>query len=263
MGTDIHMTVEVKKNKRWTVVTGNRMDFYDNYPPHPLHLGRDYYLFGILADIKNPGVAAISIPRGLPPHSPAVRMHLKSIMMNCKTIYTGPDRELTWLEIGWLGDHSFSYVHLNELLDYDWDRTDTDFLCLSETDYLEWDKVSTPQYECHHWINSFQKVSIPRKIYDFVSSDTYQSAGPLERYLYDKCDSNDDVGLYGKVYDDSSVNSRKNNKALKKPYSLYVDFEYEMPLRELTCGFYDITLPWLSRLASDPHDVRLVFGFDS
>lgn len=115
MGCDIHMAVEVRRNGKWErvlppesawdpwlVVNGwmddARQSWYD---------GRNYTLFGVLAGVRNYDVDPISKPRGFPP-DPGDEV--------AKMIADDG------LESWWLGDHSHTWLTLDEVLAYDWDQ---------------------------------------------------------------------------------------------------------------------------------------------
>jgi len=110
MGTDIHIVAEFYKNDCWHLAELE------------LTHDRNYRAFAILADVRNGyGFAGfstgdvltpISEPRGLPDDmSPELRAKLEP-----KT-----DAEDNAVDGLYLGDHSFSWVTLKELLDYDLD----------------------------------------------------------------------------------------------------------------------------------------------
>lgn len=110
MGCDIHIQIERKTDEGWKrVVWTNEWrrkcpDIYSgSTDPNALELGdnfdgRNYDLFGIFADVRNgtcgDAVPPIAEPRGRP-------------------------EDADWGD--WLGDHSFSWLSLRELQDYDWD----------------------------------------------------------------------------------------------------------------------------------------------
>jgi hypothetical protein len=107
MGCDIHPYVEVRKNGLWVKSDVKVPD------------GRNYWAFGKLANVRNgegfagcdtgDAVRPISEPRGLPADT--------SIRDN-NAEYDSPDSV-------WLGDHSYSWVTLDELLAIDLDATIT------------------------------------------------------------------------------------------------------------------------------------------
>jgi len=124
MGTDIHLAAEVYKGGFWHL---SDVD---------LPAYRNYRAFAILADVRNgytfagmdsgDPVVPISYPRGFP----------KDMSLELRELLDGEDEE-DWLgdegmgdfsvddeepEYIWLGDHSFSWVTLEELINYDLDQ---------------------------------------------------------------------------------------------------------------------------------------------
>lgn len=101
MGCDIHIVAETKSNNGWRLA-------YTKIPDD-----RNYWTFGILANVRNGSgfagvdmgdpLTPISEPRGLPDD------------MSTETKSAVEHDEI------WLGDHSFSWLTLRELLDYPYD----------------------------------------------------------------------------------------------------------------------------------------------
>ena len=88
MGCDIHSRAEKRENGKWTVIPG--LAPFD---------WRSYGMYGFLANVRNySAVPPISEPRGLPDDAP-------------------PEDE----DNGWLGDHSYSWLSLDELNAFDYD----------------------------------------------------------------------------------------------------------------------------------------------
>jgi len=115
MGTDIHIVAEVFKDGRWHLADIQPSD------------DRNYRAFAILADVRNgygfagfdtgDPVTPISEPRGLPENmSPELRAKLERGNDDESIDENGDEEE--WC---WLGEHSFSWVTLKELLEYDLD----------------------------------------------------------------------------------------------------------------------------------------------
>lgn len=130
MGCDIHHYIEIRKDK-WEVYEweylcracgkngqpekysdGTYVIDYEKMWNHPLEIGRNYSLFGILANVRNgygfagistgTGFSPISMPSGLP----------KDVSLEVK-------RESdNWGVDG----HSHSYLTLQDLIDYDWNQ---------------------------------------------------------------------------------------------------------------------------------------------
>ena len=94
MGCDIFSRAEKRIGEKWQVISGL----------HPFSDARSYRVFGFLADVRNwAGVMPISQPRGLP-----------------QGVVAPVDEETPDDE--WLGEHSFSWLLVSELLAVDYDR---------------------------------------------------------------------------------------------------------------------------------------------
>lgn len=97
MGCDIHIVAEKRVNGQWEIIP--RL--------HPLDW-RSYGMYGFLANVRNySAVPPISAPRGCPDDSPA------------------RDDQNDF----WLGDHSFSWLSVEELCAFDYDRQMEDRSC--------------------------------------------------------------------------------------------------------------------------------------
>jgi len=102
MGCDIHMYVERRVHGRWQAVSDPQQpECPDAY--HGWFCGdRSYRLFAILADVRNyDGLVPISQPRGLP----------KNV-----------SKPIRRLAAGDVDCHSFTWLGVQELLDFDWDE---------------------------------------------------------------------------------------------------------------------------------------------
>lgn len=125
MGTDIHTLYQKQReDKSWEEVELD--DQYDFY--------RNYVWFAILADVRNgygfAGVERhtplepISEPRGIPPD-------MADYDGECSSV--------------WLGDHSFSWLMLSEILEYfKTERKITHTGIIGRGTYLEWGGVTGP-----------------------------------------------------------------------------------------------------------------------
>lgn len=90
MGCDIHSRAERRENGKWVVIDG--LAPFD---------WRSYGMFGFLAGVRNySAIPPLSEPRGLPDDTPQ----------------SGDDYD------DYLGDHSFSWLSLDELLAFDYDQ---------------------------------------------------------------------------------------------------------------------------------------------
>ena len=94
MGTDIHGVLQVRQYGKW-------------WTECDIHGDRNYTLFAVLADVRNRyDLTPISEPRGWPEDFECKEWNHESNSMG--------DR--------WLGDHSFSWLSVRELLEWSgWD----------------------------------------------------------------------------------------------------------------------------------------------
>lgn len=92
MGCDIHIRAEKREGDRWVPVRGGFTD-----GPNPFDW-RSYGMFGFLADVRNySAIPPIAKPRGLP-------------------------SDATEDDDDWLGDHSQSWLSVEELAAFDYDQ---------------------------------------------------------------------------------------------------------------------------------------------
>lgn len=98
MGCDIHIRLEHRLDGKWHKLDADVHEDFGN---------RNYNLFGIMADVRNgtwgDKLPPIAAPRGFP-------SDMSEPVIDAEDEATG-----------WLGDHSFSWVTLRELQEYDWD----------------------------------------------------------------------------------------------------------------------------------------------
>jgi len=147
MGCDIHTFIEVRENGTWKYYDWEKEfqdGVYEDGSPrkdcgkifyHPLHIGRNYDLFAILASVRNDrrfagiktseGLRPIEKPRGLPLD---VTLEVKE----------ESDR--------WdIDGHSHSYMLLSELLTYDYDgQSTTQYGVVGKEGYQEWKEKGYP-----------------------------------------------------------------------------------------------------------------------
>lgn len=109
MGCDIHSRAERKVDGQWQVIAG--AEPFD---------WRSYGMFAFLANVRNySGIKPLSEPRGLPADSPAER-----------------DDE-------YLGDHSYSWLSLDELIAFDYDAMTEDRRVTVQTGPNSWNGAHT------------------------------------------------------------------------------------------------------------------------
>ena len=113
MGCDIHIIVERQaESGQWQRVWQHSYDVPDPEGTPERFRDRNYDLFGILADVRNGhGFAGIATGSGWPSIAPNRGIPTDS------TVTKEDEREYR------LGDHSFTWVSLDELKAFDWDGT--------------------------------------------------------------------------------------------------------------------------------------------
>lgn len=105
MGCDIHGRVQVKRwNDKWVDV-GEIPD------------DRNYALFGALAQVRKYDVRPIDTARGLPED-----VHMEGDYLMVELEEFSQDEGCAKLQY-WMGDHSYSWLSLDEILQWDgWDQ---------------------------------------------------------------------------------------------------------------------------------------------
>lgn len=133
MGCDIHSVVQVLDNNKWESIK----EGYDR---------RNYDSFAILANVRNgrgfgstitgDSIEPISYPRGLPDD------FVVDDDNSHDGLYTDYDEPM------WLGDHSHSYLGLDEMLDYEFGKIRTKYCVISSETFDNWNGVSIPDDMC-------------------------------------------------------------------------------------------------------------------
>lgn len=103
MGCDIHSIAQKKVDGVWETLDLKPFDW------------RSYDLFGFMADVRNlSAVPPLATCRGLPDDLVKRRIDDDAIVQG----WSGDEPDLPW----YLGDHSFSWLSVKELLDFDYDQ---------------------------------------------------------------------------------------------------------------------------------------------
>lgn len=160
MGCDIHGVFQARNNDHWVDI------------PHNYEHGRHYYLFAMLADVRNGfGFAGVSIfeplepiaqPRGLPDDfqmdgethllaSMAVMDPRRRGYYNRYPVTSGADDEEENPLEYWMGDHSHSWLLGTEILAYAEGLRNTrhrDYGVVSLEQFRRWDGQSEPDDHC-------------------------------------------------------------------------------------------------------------------
>ena len=135
MGADIHYTFQ-KKNVVDEREVWETIETDDSYGSK-FHIGRHYLLFAALADVRNGfGFGGIST------HEPIPYMALPKGIPDDMDIDEYGD---SVSDNKWYGDHSYSYLSGDEILDYfKTPNITTRYGIISKNQYLEWDGKSSP-----------------------------------------------------------------------------------------------------------------------
>lgn len=267
MGCDIHLAAEVRQGRKWTRVFPRRslvddwmqesadeakakqkrgeplngMDrYYLTAEKTEWYSGRNYNLFSVLADVRNgvrgnpflltePAtghyIAPIDSPRGLP----------KNMSLELRRAINEKDHDSD--AHFYIGDHSFSYLTLRELQEYDWDAGAVTTGIVSLEQFLERIKAYGD--------------TIPLRADDSPYNSWCGGIG----------------GYSIKVYDAVAVREQLRGMGVFIPSdptitNPHVTDSWITPTKSQVGSFYDKTMPALAELGA-PDDVRIVFGFDS
>lgn len=267
MGCDIHVAAEVRQGRKWTRVfpqrsmlddwmqecadeakakraRGESLNGMDRYylkaEKEEWYSSRNYNLFSVLADVRN-GVRGnsflfrepatghyippIDAPRGLP----------KNMSAELRRAIREADHDSD--EHFYIGDHSFSYLTLRELQEYDWQSG----------------TVTTGIVSLEQFLERMAKHgdTIPLR----ADEEPYDSW----------CGGISGAGIA--VYDAVSVREAVRTMGVFIPPDTkvsrpHVTDSWITPTSSKVGQFYDTVMPALAELGA-PDDVRIVFGFDS
>jgi hypothetical protein len=228
MGTDIHGVFQ-----RRNPATAQWEDI-----PHKYEAGRDYYLFAMLAGVRNGfGFAGCEIfepltpiaePRGYPDdfqvdgdtHTLATMEHMDPRRREFYEKY-GPYPDDDPKEF-WMGDHSHSWLTGGEMLVYAEglkNKTQRDYGVVSLAEFDKWDGKSRPDSYCGGVGGQGIVTVTPETVAEWRASKHFPHA----------------------------------------PDKVYVRIEWEMPALDDVAYFFEE----VARLVGEHGEVRFVFGFDS
>jgi hypothetical protein len=267
MGTDIHVAVERReyagnRRSRWLCVPEAPPEARDPFwtrrareKPDDAWLAefqkrwytdRNYEAFAILADVRNgkgfagvdtgDGFEPIAQPRGLPSN---ISDELRTITnkraldecgVDTSDILAVDDVAIDEVEGEfWLGDHSYSYLTVAELLAYDWTGQSTKL------------RGVIPLAE---WLDREQRGE----------------TRPPPSY----CGSTDGPGIRTITQRKARRQIIEHGVVAEAPGErLHVQAEWVETYAQAAGAFYSRVLPALVKLDPNPENVRIVFGFDS
>jgi len=213
MGCDIHIYTEKWIDGEWQCIDkkykNEDAEEYDTpkYNREPIYSSRNYRLFSILADVRNAfDIEPISYPKGLPDDV--------------------SDFVKEWSADWGVDGHSRSFLTVQELLDYKWNKPIDNFGgYIHDGYYDEWaEKRGAPVGWCGY-VGGRDVIRITEKDYLKV-----RNKGKLDPSKY-----------------------------------YYVFVEWSETPAEVVGSFYTKTIPQLKELcdAPDYSDVRIVFWFDN
>lgn len=233
MGCDIHLFVERKSGGEWrSVDEWAKVDEEHSFPEvvyeKQFYNGRNYRLFGVLANVRNghgfagvktgEPVKPIDMPRGLP----------SNVSHPVKACAAAWDCD----------GHSHSWFELPELLAYDWTQIMDICGYLSLEQYFEWNGYNRERgHNPEGWSGDISGMNV-RKI------------------------SNQEME---KIIEEFKINGhRLDQEKLKQTVLRYYTFcEWQQPYYRMCSEFLGETLPKLFRVDPDFSKTRIVFWFDN
>lgn len=226
MGCDIHMNVEVRRNGRWTFVEPPVVHEPWNRDPAGRKTwwgDRSYITFAVLAGVRadDGDPAPIDQPRGYPDDVDS------ETMISADPSPRGQDH----------GDHSASWLTLDEVLAYDWDQEFEEQGVVDLAEYLAAQREKRPPESWSRWVGG--------------AKTTVRTVEETETWL-------------------QSTEGRMASLALLTTLNTSRFGGEDFVQMEWTCRLSDRCesfLSWARSLPSiveaKPEDIRLVFSFDS
>lgn len=278
MGCDIHLAVERRTPNGWERVlpppevydpwlkeqaekeTGDTR-YYRERVKYVWFDDRNYNLFAVLANVRNYfGFVPISEPRGLPNDlSPALRKLSGDEVDALDAEVIGDEDAEDAHDIS-LGDHSFSWLTISELLSYNWGREVKEGGWVDPWNFELWRKNGKPDAWCRSVgggrVEHVSYVEMGRKIDagDIVFEGPEPESGSWNGRAYTDSLSR---AMRTRGLPEGSVGA---DIAQGRSYYCYV--EWALSCKEAAGRFYTQIIPALQKLGP-PSDVRIVFGFDS
>lgn len=248
MGTDIHMLLEVRDGTRWKPALPPRARGYSETGTEYPRVAdrRNYGLFAMLADVRNgrgfagirtgEGYAPISPPKGLPDD-------LCDEYQKGKDAYDDPN-----IPLADLGDHSQSWLGLDELLAYDWHQATINRGVVDILTFAKWDERNSYPWDGEN--------NVPDGFCGSVS-------GGGVRHV-----TNDEARAMVKALGESMNDVRWGHVPPPDSWdSVYTEVEWKEAYWNRAGDFISQTMTLMLQIAHRNGvgygDVRCVFGFDS
>lgn len=178
MGCDIHAVIQLKDDFVWRTQEVDNPEYKESSDyrwerekrVYRVIDNRDYDLFGILANVRNgtwgEPTPFIDEPRGFP----------KDFKCDSEDTHCGI----------WMGDHSFSWLSLKEILDFEWDKKHkhTAYVSKETAEKMDKDKSYIPE-SFAGWSSNGVVRSWDTTLRDMVSPDFFNVWIPLFKKLHD------------------------------------------------------------------------------
>lgn len=245
--------------------------------------GRNYNLFSILADVRNgfgfagiptgEGFVPISKPRDLPEDMSDDLRRL--VEHDDENIFNEFDKKYGE---GWIGDHSYSWITLAELLLNDWDQKTVHRGQVEPATWIEW-KTSGSKEPKQWSVGHFGKgIRVISEVTAFalkeclvvedgrcVLKEGSLTEGAKYALLADKRPR-----LSPLEKDESKITLEEFNiwlagsqKWEKNNILLMIESSWQTSYQDCVGSFYTHFMPALVALGKGPENTRIVFGFDS
>lgn len=233
MGCDIHLFVEVRKDGKWTSADKWSNEYGDRVSvayKDRFYSGRNYDLFGILADVRNGhGFAGVDTGDGFVP------------ICEPKGLPSDVTKEVSDESASWGADgHSHSYFTVQELLDYDWTQVANHRGIVSPEEFEKWSRYRREEGEGpESWCGG-----VGGRDTQILSTDEMDK---LIKQIGAK--AGEDKSLYKKLWDHHMKN-------------VWARIQWSEPYYDSARYFLSQTIFKLLRLGK-PEDVRIVFWFDN
>lgn len=219
MGCDIHFVVQSRERRGpWVLEPG--IQFHD----------RNYAAFGILAGVRSDTFPPISEPKGLP----------TDFHVTLEKDEHGYERETPDT-----GDHSKTWLSLEEILDYDWAQVRNLSGFVDARQFKDWD-----------WVRDWEETYDRRSFANYPKGYCAGVGGGKVRIV-----SNEEMRAYVKENGERLL--RRPESEWEQPVHRYTRVEWPVLASVAAGRFWQVTVPQMVAVQRKGREVRAVFGFDS